>query len=114
MKNKTQSSDSVCKDKYNSKIDKEIVICAAMRWNDKVWRGHRHGDAMQVMREELSFNMTRKEILHKVSFEDQGFVTSRNRFVTREEGRILQDAAVIRSADSDGYRGKTLFSEDLY
>ena len=97
-------------------MKKEIVICAAIRWNSRVWRGHRHGDAMQVMREELSWNMTRKEMTKDSlnMFEDQGFVTSRKRYVTREEGRKLQDAAGIKSADKDGYRGTTLFSEDLY
>ncbi len=45
----------------------------------------------------------------------QGFITSRNRFVTREEGRVLQDAARIPSMDlPEGYKGSTLFSEDLY
>ena len=96
--------------------EKEIVICSAIRWNGKIWRGHRHGDAMQVMRDELSWNMTRKEMTKESlnMFEDQGFITSKNRFVNREEGRILQEKAGIKSADKDGYRDNTLFSEDLY
>lgn len=44
----------------------------------------------------------------------QGFITNRGRFVSRTEGRKLQDAAGIPSADREGYRGNTLFSEDLY
>jgi len=99
----------------NSNIaGKEICVCAAIRWNNKVWKGHRHGDAMHAMREELSFTMNRKEMLGKNLFEDQGFITSKNRYVSREEGRILQDAAGIKSADKNGYRNNTLFSEDLY
>jgi hypothetical protein len=43
----------------------------------------------------------------------QGFVTSRNRFVTREEGMKLQITAGIPSVGG-GYRGNRLFSEDLY
>jgi len=88
-------------------MDKEICICAAVLTNDgEVIRGHRHGDCIKTM-----YRMK----LEPSSFADsQGFVTSKNRYVNREEGRILQDNASIKSADKDGYRGKTLFSEDLY
>jgi hypothetical protein len=54
-----------------------------------------------------NFDFTRNE-------SSQGFITSRNRFVTREEGYALQVAAGIPSAAAGGYRGKRLFSEDLY
>jgi len=88
---------------------KEICICAAMKMPDGyIIRGHRHGDCFH----------TASAIPRYVdmSFEgvSQGFVTSKNRFVSREEGRKLQDAAGIKSADPEGYRGQTLFSEDLY
>jgi hypothetical protein len=45
---------------------------------------------------------------------DQGFVTSRGRYVGREEGQQLQKAAGLPSACPSGYRAKLLFSEDLY
>ena len=83
---------------------KEIVICAAIKYKDGlIIRGHRHGDC--------AFDCDRPL---KKDFKGhiQGFITSKNRFVTREEGRKLQDAAGIKSVD--GYRGDTLFSEDLY
>lgn len=87
---------------------KEICICAAIKTKEgTVIRGHRHADAIKAA-------MTEGFKLTDLSFADQGFVTSKNRYVTREEGRILQDAAGIKSADREGYRGKTLFSEDLY
>lgn len=87
---------------------KEIVICAAVKTADgKVIRGHRHADAIHAA-------MNEGYKLKDLSFADQGFVTSENRYVTREEGRKLQDAAGIKSADREGYRGTTLFSEDLY
>jgi hypothetical protein len=44
----------------------------------------------------------------------QGFVTSTGRYVTRAEGRKLQDAAGIESVESRGYMLDTLTSEDLY
>jgi len=64
------------------------------------------------MRDELSYAMNRQQI-GKLDVE-QGFVTSKNRYVSREEGRSLQEAAGIKSAGKDGYRGNTLYSEDLY
>jgi hypothetical protein len=45
---------------------------------------------------------------------NQGFITSTNRFVDRFEGFRLQEAAGIESVAKDGYRGRQLFSEDLY
>lgn len=84
---------------------KEICICAAIRDNTGyIWRGHRHADAIELV--ELAGRTFRVS-------SDQGFVTSKNRFVNREEGYQLQIAAGIPSA-SGGYRGKRLFSEDLY
>lgn len=88
--------------------EKEIVICAAVKTRSgKVFRGHRHADAIKVAHDA---GWTHQDL----SFADQGFITSRNRYVTREEGRKLQDAAGIKSADPEGYHGTTLFSEDLY
>jgi hypothetical protein len=46
--------------------------------------------------------------------DDQGFITSRNRYVGREEALRLQLAAGIKSACPSGYRARDLFSEDLY
>jgi hypothetical protein len=98
-------------------MEKEICICAAVKVGNRIWRGHRHGHAMQAMRDELSWEMTGKQ-MHDFYIGDnkmeQGFITSENRYVGREEGRCLQDLAGIKSVDKDGYRGNTLFSEDLY
>lgn len=89
---------------------KEIVICAAVRAKDgKIVRGHRHNDAMRTLQGMPAY---RDERFY--AEEDQGFITSFNRYVTREEGRALQDAAGIPSADPGGYHKGTLFSEDLY
>lgn len=87
---------------------KEIVICAAVKLHDgRIFRGHRHADCFAVMR----------GINPKIEWpndNEQGFITSKNRFVTRQEGRKLQDTAGIPSASVDGYFGNTLYSEDLY
>ena len=88
-------------------MNKEICICAAVKSTDgTIFRGHRHGDCMVTIQ---NLNKYVDTVINA-----QGFITSKNRFVTREEGRILQDKANIKSADPEGYRGKTLFSEDLY
>lgn len=84
---------------------KEICICAAIRTKKgKVFRGHRHSDCYYAM-VQRGINEPNAE---------QGFVTSRNRFVSREEGRKLQGAAGIKSVSKEGYMPGTLFSEDLY
>ena len=85
----------------------EIVICAAVKIDGMLFRGNRHGDCMLSARNMLG------EHTH-VFQDDQGFITSTGRFVSREEGRKLQDEAGITSADPTGYRAGTLYSEDLY
>lgn len=86
---------------------KEICICAAVKTTTgQVIRGHRHGDCFITIK--------REGLKPSSAGNAQGFITSKNRFVNREQGRKLQDAAGIPSADPEGYRGTTLFSEDLY
>jgi len=86
-------------------IDKEICICAAMRdENGYIWRGHRHADCISLMMENGRYFSGVK---------NQGFITSRNRFVTREEGLKLQIDAGIESKGGR-YRADRLYSEDLY
>lgn len=96
------------------KAEVEIVICAAIRMPDGyVVRGHRHHDCIRTAREIPRYE---DEPWH-VNGDDQGFVTSKNRYVTRKEGYKIQISAGIESADyykSGGYRGDELFSEDLY
>jgi len=91
-------------DKIYKKETKEICICSAVETTDGVIvRGHRHGDCMVAIN-----NMGKKVGMN------QGFITSKNRFVDRKTARKLQEEAEIKSSDKDGYRHDTLFSEDLY
>lgn len=86
----------------------EICICAAIRLADgRVIRSHRHSHAMRT-----AFDMRIPTV--DIRAAEQGFVTSHNRYVGREEGLQLQLAAGLPSADPGGYRGDLLFSEDLY
>ncbi len=90
-----------------SSTPNEIVICSAVKTTDgQIVRGHRHGDCIHTI--------YRMNLVPDTAIEAQGFVTSSNRYVTRDEGRRLQDAAGIPSIAPEGYRGSTLFSEDLY
>jgi len=92
-----------------AKEGKEIVICSAVRMSDGYTvRGHRHSDAIRV-----AHGIPRYED-ERPHGDDQGFITSTNRYVTREEGRKIQNEARIPSHDSVGYKGDDLYSEDLY
>jgi hypothetical protein len=85
----------------------EVCICAAVQTEEgMVIRGHRHSDAIKA---------AVQAFCHPVQGEQaQGFITSCGRYVTRQEGRRLQEAAGIGSVSPGGYRGDLLFSEDLY
>jgi hypothetical protein len=88
-------------------MENEIVICAAVVTDDgKIIRGHRHHDCIRALADRGLTSTYRNE--------KQGFITSRNRYVTRKEGLELQLAAGIKSADPGSYRGDELYSEDLY
>lgn len=90
----------------------EVCICAAVQLPDgRVIRGHRHHDCFAAIG---MLRTVDASIPSRSTLFPQGFVTSRNRFVGRDEGLILQQAAGIQSAAPGGYRGSILFSEDLY
>ena len=88
----------------------EICICAAVidPITGEIVRGHRHAGPMAQI-------WQRHDPTPKILDEHQGFITSRNRFVGREEGLRLQKAAGIESAcEGRGYLEMQLTSEDLY
>lgn len=84
----------------------EICICAAIKMGGLIIRGHRHDDCLRNIK---ARRLDSEPIV-------QGFMTSQNRFVDREEAMQLQRAAGEKSAYSpDGeLHGDILFSEDLY
>ena len=98
-------------------LGKEVCISAAIKYKDKIWRGHRHLDCMTAMKRELEHCMTRDEIVKSGMTNQQGFITNYNRYVTREQALVLHKDADIPSAaisHGDDYRGNIMFSEDLY
>ena len=86
---------------------KEIIICSGIKLKDgRILRCHRHSDGI------LNAHRNGWKLFNGI--EQQGFITSTGRYVSRKDGRKLQDLAGIKSTDKGGYRGITLFSEDLY
>lgn len=90
------------------KKTKEIIICAAVKTNTgKIIRGHRHSDCYMAMRA--------RRLSPPQELDTEGFITSTNRFVGREEALEIQKEAGIKSVCSSGYcDSERLFSEDLY
>lgn len=85
----------------------EVCICAAVVAADgQIIRCHRHADGLEALR--------RRELSLNGGADSQGFITSRGRYVGRQEGRKLQEAAWMASAAPKGYMLDTLMSEDLY
>lgn len=89
--------------------EKEICICAAIRLDDgRIIRGHRHDDCIQTA---LKWRSAGQDIGELRMEGQQGFMTSRNRFVERKEAYQLQVAAGLFK-DRPGVQ--ILMSEDLY
>ena len=94
-------------------FDQEIVICSAIKTGDGlIIRGHRHCDCFHNFSERP--NPSLKVYRESLAMTEQGFITSRNRFVGREEALKIQILAGKKSNDPHGYRGEILYSEDLY
>lgn len=90
----------------------EICICAALKLDDgRIIRGHRHDDCIQTA---VKWEKAGQDI-GPLRQDSQGFVTSHNRFVGRQEGAALMRAAAWQSAYTGRqFTGDILFSEDLY
>jgi hypothetical protein len=80
---------------YPINVDKGIVFCA-----------HRHLQCLYTM-----IAMTGK-VQHEAGEEEQGFLTSKNRFVDRTEGAEI--ALKCGQISKLNYSQKLLYSEDLY
>jgi hypothetical protein len=91
----------------------EVCVAAAIRLqNGRIVQGRRHHDCFnEALRE---YPLVRGYPLGRIiaSGDDQGFITSTGRYVTRKEGLELQLAAGVPSAR--GFYQNELYSEDLY
>ncbi len=90
----------------------EKIICAAVLLEDgRIFYGHRHTHCLEALSSQLSWTLNRQQI--SALKKEQGFVTTHNRFVGREEA--LQIAlAQNQIKDLSQIRGTDLYSEDLY
>lgn len=89
-------------------VEKEMIICSAILMADGcIIRGHRHHNCIATISDIPRYRADNRYIESGV----QGFVTSKNRFVTREEAKIL---AVNAGQLTKSTSNERLFSEDLY
>ena len=89
---------------------KEIILCAAINYKGIIICGHRHGDCYTVLRDLLSKYITPDDLPER---EDQGFLTSFNRYVDREEAFLIAQANDQIQFGKD-CTDKILISENLY
>jgi hypothetical protein len=87
----------------------EVIVCSAILVGDLIIPSVRHSDPLtHAMVERLGL-LRSNEVMEA----EQGFVTSKYRFVTREEAWIIAEAAdqIVRRVGGDG---KRLYSENLW
>lgn len=90
-------------------MENEIIICSAIKMADgTIIKGHRHHDCIRTARE-----IPR---LKEMQLFEQGFINSRNEFVSREFARIIEETRRVNENDfKKPFQHDTLlFSEDLY
>jgi hypothetical protein len=91
----------------------EKILCATIDYNGIIVSGHRHGDCYAVLR--ALTNCTNDELPGRDS---QGFLTSENRHVSRQEAWKIAKAndqivyGLTASSDTDD--DAILISENLY
>lgn len=99
---------------------REQIVCAAIRLPDgRVIRGHRHDGCIKYAYDLVTWQNDPKSGVNGPPWtpemaRQQGFVTSRNRYVDRAEAMEIHRAAGGKSACYGELRGDVLFSEDCY
>jgi len=103
----------------------EYILCAAINYNEIIICGHRHGDCYDII-EKLVGKIETNKLPNR---DKQGFLTSLNRYVGREEAwtiAIANDQVVygLKASSNDrdillegleiDYSPEILISENLY
>lgn len=103
---------------------KDFILCAAIKYNGLIIPGHRHGDCYSLL----------EGLIGKISTDKlpgrnkQGFLTSKNRYVSREEAweiakennqimfglKACDFDVEIQGIDYTGVHTPILISENLY
>lgn len=104
-------------DIFYMKQEVEYILCAAIHFDDGILRTHhaQYGTGVVACgyRHHSCFALRPKGFIGK---ETQGFLTSRDRFVSRSEAKeiAIKAGQLLNEATADGLIFKNLFSEDLY
>ena len=93
----------------------ERIVAAANKYGDVILAGVRHGS-------EDMYSLWDNVLEHDGAFfdnhsrEEQGFITSKYRFVTRKEAWkiAVEQKQIVRRVGGDDSDGGTLYSENLY
>lgn len=91
----------------------EYILCASIRYNGTIISGFRHGDCYAQLKELLP-HLTTEELPDR---DNQGFLTTHNRYVSRKEGwQIAKANNQIRYGKEASENGddSMLISENLY
>lgn len=93
-------------------MEREFILCAALNHKGNIICGHRHSDCYATLKDVVKVNdedMPQRE--------NQGFITSLNRYVDRKEGwKIAKENNQIQwglEASENG-EDSQLISENLY
>lgn len=96
--------------------EKEFILCAAIKYKNTVICGRRHDDCYTILKKLLTPYIHPDDIILP-GREDQGFITSTNRYVDRKEAfKIAKENNQIRYGllASDNDSDSILISENLY
>ncbi len=89
---------------------KEFILCAAINYNGSIVCGHRHSTCYEILQKLTG--LSDDDLPQR---EDQGFLTSLNRFVDRKEAfKIAKGNDQIFHKMFDDVDEGILASEDLY
>lgn len=91
----------------------EKIVCAACKYEESViFAGVRHFDV--IMHNQIAMAFDEKYWAAAATDMEQGFLTNKYRFVTREEAWIIAEREGQILRDCGNPNSKQLFSENLY
>lgn len=93
-------------------MEREFIVCSALNFNGNIICGHRHSDCYATLK-----NVAKIKDEEMPKRENQGFITSLNRYVDRKEAwRIAKENDQIQWGKEASENGKNsqLISENLY
>ena len=93
-------------------MEREFILCAALNHNGNIICGHRHSDCYATLK-----NVVKVNYEDMPQRENQGFLTSLNRYVNRKEGWIIakENNQIQWGLEaSENREDSQLISENLY